>query len=125
MMRHDKHGNIIPEVTIESNRKFYGVPVVITSTIWESGIQIFEADSPEEALKMYQSDIETPLDIDYTGWQDQEYQYDELDTGVEDDVSAIELIPNKQADIQWILQRDAEREADRLLEEEKGLGGEA
>ena len=66
-MQYDMNGNVIPEKIIESDRKFYGVPVTITSTIWESGMHIYEADSPEEALKMYESDIETPLEIDYTG----------------------------------------------------------
>jgi len=101
-MRHDMNGNPISEEEIKSDRKFYGVPVIITSTIWESGIHIYEADSPEEALKMYEAD-ETPLDIDYTGWQDQEYRYDELD-----DHQDVELIENEQADIQWILRREQE-----------------
>jgi len=101
-MQHDKFGNVIPKEIIESDRKFYGVPVVITSTIWESGMHIYEADSPEEALKKYE-DGEMPYDTDYTGWQDQEYVTDELD-----DCGEIELIPNEQADIQWILRRDQE-----------------
>ena len=103
-MRHDMNGNPISEEEIKSDRKFYGVPVVITSTIWESGLNIYEADSPEAALEMYAAN-ETPLDVDYTGWQDQEYKYDELD----DTADEIELIPNTQADIQWILRRDLER----------------
>ena len=102
-MQYDMEGNIIPNVIIESDRKFYGVPVVITSTIWESGLQIYEANSPEEALAKYESDIEEPLDIDYTGWQDQEYQHDELD-----DLGEVEIIPNESADIQWILRREQE-----------------
>ena len=101
-MQFDMYGNIIPNEIINSDRKFYGIPVVITSTIWESGIHIYEADSPEEALKMYEAD-ETPLDVDYTGWQDQEYRYDELDDGED-----IELMPNVHADIQWILRREQE-----------------
>jgi len=102
-MQHDKFGNVIPNEVIKSDRKFYGVPVVITSTIWESGMHIYEADSPEEALEMYESDIETPLDIDYTGWQDQEYRHDELD-----DHQDIELVENERSDIQWILRREQE-----------------
>jgi len=98
-MRHDMDGNVIPDTKIESDRKFYGVPVIITSTIWESGIQIFEADSPEEALKKYEAG-ETCLDVDYTGWQDQEYATDVLA-----DDEDIELMPNERADIQWILQQ--------------------
>ena len=101
-MQHDKFGNVIPNEIIKSDRKFYGVPVTITSTIWESGMHIYEADSPEEALKMYEAD-ETPLDIDYTGWQDQEYRYDELD-----DHQDIELMENERADIQWLLNREQE-----------------
>lgn len=102
-------GNIISEEKIVSDRKFYGVPVLITSTVWESGIHIYEADSPEEALEKYLSEHskDTPLDIDYTGWQDQEYQSDALD-----DSEDVELIPNEQADIQWILQRDEEKKND-------------
>jgi len=104
-MQHDKFGNVIPEEIIESDRKFYSVPVVITSTIWESGIHIYEADSPEEALEKYLSEHskDTPLDIDYTGWQDQEYRYDELD-----DHQDVELMENERADIQWLLKREQE-----------------
>ena len=101
-MRHDMNGNPISEEEIKSDRKFYGVPVIITSTIWESGMQMFEADSPEEALKKYE-DGEMALGVDYTGWQDQEYVTDELD-----DQDEIELIPNVHADIQWILRREQE-----------------
>jgi len=103
-MQYDMNGNIIPNEIINSDRKFYGVPVTITSTIWESGIQLFEADSPEEALKKYE-DGETALGVDYTGWQDQEYVTDELDDGED-----IELMPNVNADIQWILRRAQEAE---------------
>jgi hypothetical protein len=113
-MRHDMDGNVIPNTKIESDRKFYGVPVTITSTVWESGIQIFEADSPEEALIMYE-DGETPLDVDYTGWQDQEYQYDELDMGIKEDPTEIELMPNEREDIQWILMGDEEKRKKKLI----------
>jgi len=99
------NGNVIPEEIIESDRKFYGVPVTITSTVWESGIHLFEADSPEEALKKYE-DGEMPYDVDYTGWQDQEYVTDELDATMDE----IELIPNERGDIQWILRRAQEAE---------------
>ena len=108
-MRHDMKGNPLPDEKIESDRKFYGVPVTITSTVWESGVQLFEADSPEEALKKYK-DGETCLDVDYTGWQDQEYQYDELD-----DVEEVELIPNGHSDVQWILKRDEEKRKKKLI----------
>ena len=101
-MQYDMNGNIISNEINNSDRKFYGVPVIITSTVWESGIQLFEADSPEEALKKYE-DGEMPHDTDYTGWQDQEYVTDELD-----DCGEIELIPNEQSDIQWILRREQE-----------------
>jgi hypothetical protein len=114
-MQYDMHGNKITPVRIESNRKFYGVPVIITSTVWESGTHIYEADSPEEALEMYESDIETPLDIDYTGWQDQEYKYDELD----DLSDPPELIPNEQADIQRILRQQLGREENERDEREE------
>jgi hypothetical protein len=112
--RYDMHGNKISDIRIESNRKFYGVPVVITSTVWESGIHIYEAASPGDALDMYVAN-ETPLDIDYTGWQDQEYKYDNLDdTGEE-----IELLPNERSEIQWILKRDLEREENERDEREE------
>jgi len=101
-MQYDMYGNIISNEIINSDRKFYGVPVIITSTVWESGIQLFEADSPEEALKKYE-DGEMPYDTDYTGWQDQAYITDVLD-----DMEDIELMPNEHADIQWILRRDQE-----------------
>lgn len=94
----------------KSDRKFYGVPVVITSTVWESGIHIYEADSPEEALKMYEEATHDPIDIDYTGWQDQEYRYDELD-----DTDGVELIPNTQSDIQWVLRREEEERRSKLI----------
>ena len=103
-MRHDMNGNVIPEEILKSDRKFYGVPVIITSTIWESGLHIYEADSPEEALKMYEAG-ETAIDVDYTGWQDQEFKYDELDDTADD----VEIISNESEDIQWILRRDEER----------------
>ena len=104
-MQYDMNGNIISNEIINSDRKFYGVPVIITSTVWESGIQLFEADSPEEALEKYE-DNETPLDVDYTGWQDQEYITDELNASIDE----IELIPNERGDIQWILRRAQEAE---------------
>jgi hypothetical protein len=96
-------GNRIKDSEIKSDRKFYGVPVIIISTLWESGTNIYEADSPEEALKMYEAG-DTAVDVDYTGWQDQEFKYDELDDTID-----IELCENERADIQWILQRDLER----------------
>ena len=113
-MKYDMNGNVIFDEILKSDRKFYAVPVVIISTLWESGLNIYEADSPEEALKIYESG-ETPLDVDYTGWQDQEYRHDELDdTGAE-----IELMPNERADIQWILQREVDREENERDEREE------
>jgi hypothetical protein len=109
-------GNRIKDSEIKSDRKFYGVPVIIISTLWESGTNIYEADSPEEALKMYEAG-ETAIDVDYTGWQDQEFKYDELDTDGE-----TELIENERADIQWILQREAEREENEREEANREQG---
>ncbi len=82
---------------IETDKKFYMVPVVITSKVWESGYHIYEANSAEEALEMYHNNT-TPMDIEYTGWMDQEYQDDELDTA--DDVVEV---PASCPDVQDIL----------------------
>ena len=50
-MRYDMNGNIVEHEYIETDRKFYAVPVAINSVVWE---------------------------IEYTGHMDQEYRYDEL-----------------------------------------------
>ena len=104
-MQYDMNGNIIENEHIETDRKFWKVPVTINSVIWESGYHIYEADSEEEALKMYESDREQPIDIEYTGWQDQEYRYDERDDGW------IEQLDNNLSDVQnilWQEKRNAE-----------------
>jgi hypothetical protein len=108
-MRHDMNGNVIPEEIFKSDRKFYAVEVTINSVVWESGYHIYEADSPEEALAMYESEKELPIDIEYTGHIDQEYRYDELG---EDDP---ELIDNNASEIQWILRREEEERRSKLL----------
>jgi hypothetical protein len=77
-MKYDKDGNLIPEAKIETDRKFWSVPVTIISTVWEDGYHIYEANSVDEALELYESEKELPHDIEYCGQQDQEYKYDEL-----------------------------------------------
>jgi len=95
---------------IETDKKFYRVPVIIISTVWEEGYHIYEAETPEEALDMYHSERKMPIDIEYTGWLDQEYKYDEInDLGDE-----VELIPNERSDIQCILKRDEEKKNDNI-----------
>ena len=98
---------------IESDRKFWSVPVVITSTVWEHGYHIYEADSAEAALEMYESEKETPHDVEYTGWMDQEFQGDE-----HDDLDEVEEMNNGTSMIQYILgreenERDEREEANR------------
>ena len=92
---------------IETDKKFYRVPVIISSIIWERGYHLYEADSAEDALKMYHDNI-TPCDIETTGWLDQEYHDDELDTADE-----IEEIPTSdpivQDALQWIQFEELER----------------
>jgi hypothetical protein len=99
-MQYDVDGNVINNEVIETDRKFWSVPVSINSTVWESGYHIYEANSAEEALEMYHSDKELPHEIEYTGWIDQEYRYDEIDC---DDGSEIEEIPTVHSDVQNIL----------------------
>lgn len=99
-MKYDMDGNLIPEEKIETDRKFWRVPVTINSVIWESGYHIYEADSLEDAVLKYESELENPFDIEYTGWIDQEYRYDELD---EDDP---EELPSDSAEVQEILQQE-------------------
>lgn len=90
---------------IESDRKFWSVPVVIISTVWENGYHIYEADSAEAALKMYESEKETPHDIEYTGWMDQEYKYDE-----HDDLAEVEEMNNGTSIIQYLLKNEKRRQ---------------
>ena len=111
-MQYDMNGNIVEHEYIETDRKFYAVPVAINSVVWESGYHIYEADSPELALEMYESERELPIEIEYTGHMDQEYRYDEL--GDEDP----ELLDNGTLEIQFILQGEIDR-AKRLAEQEK------
>ena len=89
---------------IETDKKFYMVPVIITSMVSEAGYHLYEADSAEEALEMYHNNT-TPMDIEHTGWMDQEYQDDELDTA--DDVVEV---PASCPDVQDILRMRKELE---------------
>jgi hypothetical protein len=106
-MQYDKDGNVIENEYIRTDRKFWMVPVSINSVVWESGYHIYEADSAKEALEMYNSDKETPHEIEYTGWMDQEYKYDEIDC---DDGSEIEELNNSCSDVQAILWAEKRRE---------------
>ena len=99
-MQYDMNGNIIENEHIETDRKFWMVPVTINSVVWESGYHIYEAESAEVALEMYESEKETPHEIEYTGWQDQEYRYDELDG---DDP---EQLDSSGSEVQDILRRE-------------------
>ena len=103
-MQYDMNGNIIENEHIETDRKFWAVPVIITSNVWEEGYHIYEADSAEEALEKYESEIETPHEVEYTGWLDQEYKYDELMD--EDCVDDIDLLNNNTEQIQYILRQE-------------------
>ena len=103
-MKYDKDGNIIPEEKIETDRKFWRVYVTINSVVWESGYHIYEADSLEDAVLKYESEKEQPFDVEYTGWLDQEYRYDELD---EEDPYQLEA---DSAEVQEILQQEKRQE---------------
>ena len=76
--------------------------------MWESGYHIYEADSAEEALEMYESEREHPSDIEYTGWIDQEYRYDELDDM--DGFDDVDQLNNNSEQIQYILRAQIKRE---------------
>lgn len=103
-MQYDMNGKIIKNEYIETDRKFWSVPVVITSHVWEEGYHIYEADSAEEALEKYASEIEHPHDIEYTGWMDQEYRYDDLmDEDCWDDIDQLD---NNTEQIQYILRQE-------------------
>ena len=115
-MQYDMNGNIIENEHIETDRKFWAVPVVITSNVWEEGYHIYEADSAEEALDKYESETETPHDIEYTGWMDQEYRYDDLMD--EDCWNDIDQLDNNTEQIQYIL-RTEKKNAEWLAEQER------
>ena len=103
-MQYDMNGNIIENEHIETDRKFWSVPVIITSNVWEEGYHIYEADSAEAALDKYESEIETPHDIEYTGWMDQEYRYDDLMH--EGDSDEVDQLDNNTEQIQYILRQE-------------------
>ena len=105
-MQYDMNGKIIKNEFIDTDRKFWAVPVTIVSNVWEDGYHIYEADSAEEALEMYHSEEETPHEIEYTGWIDQEYKYDER---IEEDLSDIEELNNGCSDVQAILWAEKRR----------------
>ena len=112
-MQYDMNGNIVKNEFIDTDRKFWAVPVTIVSNVWESGYHIYEADSAEEALEMYHNEKEFPHEIEYTGWMDQDYKYDELDCN-DGDLSEIEELNNGGGDVQailWAEQRRAEFQA--------------
>ena len=115
-MQYDMNGNIIENEHIETDRKFWSVPVIITSNVWEEGYHIYEADSAEEALEKYASEIEHPHDIDYTGWMDQEYRYDDLMD--EDCWNDIDQLDNNTEQIQYIL-RQEKKNTEWLAKQEK------
>ena len=115
-MQYDMNGNIIENEHIETDRKFWAVPVVIVSNVWEEGYHIYEADSAEAALDKYESEIETPHDIEYTGWMDQEYRYDDLMD--EDCWNDIDQLDNNTEQIQYIL-RQEKKNTEWLAKQEK------
>ena len=115
-MQYDMNGNIIENEHIETDRKFWSVPVIITSNVWEEGYHIYEADSAEEALEKYASEIEHPHDIEYTGWMDQEYRYDDLMD--EDCWNDIDQLDNNTEQIQYIL-RQEKKNTEWLAKQEK------
>ena len=92
------------EKIFETDRKFWSVPVMIVSNVWEDGYHIYEADSAEEALKKYHSQEEEPHEIEYLGHYDQEYRYDEL---LED--QDVEQLNNSCSDVQAILWAEERR----------------
>ena len=96
-MQYDMNGNIVKNEKIETDRKFWKVYVSINSVVWESGYHIYEADSLEDAVLKYESERELPIDIEYTGWIDQDYKYDELE---EEDP---EELPSDSIEVQEIL----------------------
>ena len=85
---------------IKTDRKFWRVYVTINSVVWESGYHIYEADSLEDAVLKYESEREQPFDVEYTGWIDQEYRYDELE---EEDPEQLEA---EGHEVQEILRRE-------------------
>ena len=103
------NGKIIKREMIDTDRKFWSVPVTIVSTVWEDGYHIYEADSAEEALEMYNSEQETPHEIEYTGWVDQEYRYDEVAFDEGEYEEAVEELNNGCSDVQSILHQEKAR----------------
>tara|TARA_R100000664_G_C2691044_1_gene95139 strand:- start:63 stop:401 length:339 start_codon:yes stop_codon:yes gene_type:complete len=95
---------LMTEKIFETDRKFWSVPVMIVSNVWEDGYHIYEADSAEEALKMYHDDKEFPHEIEYLGHYDQEYKYDELLENEE-----VEQLNNNCGDVQTILWAEKRR----------------
>ena len=116
-MKYDKDGNLIPEAKIETDRKFWSVPVTIISTIWEDGYHIYEANSADDALELYHSEKELPHDIEYCGQQDQEYRYDELNEDTPEQLSTNsyevqEILIQEQKRKEWLAARNI-KEANR------------
>ena len=101
---------------IETDRKFWAVPVTIVSSLWENGYHIYEADSAEEALEMYHSEDKLPHEIEYDGMYDQEYKYDELEE--DEEVKQLETI---SSDVQNILHCERGR-AEWLAKQEESNG---
>jgi len=50
----------------EQMKKFYRVEINVTSTAWESVEAYVEADSEEEARKLFEND---PWDYDWDNWE--------------------------------------------------------
>lgn len=117
MTTFDMDGNEIKNEHIKTDRKFWSVPVTIVSNVWEEGYHIYEADSAEEALEKYHSEREVPHDIEYCGWVDQEYRYDEL-TYTDDEIDEIEELSSDLDVIQVVLKAEIQR-AKWLAEEEE------
>ena len=114
-MKYDKDGNLIPEAKIETERKFWSVPVTIISTIWEDGYHIYEANSVDDALDMYHSEKELPHDIEYCGQQDQEYRYDELDGDMPeqldtDSYEVQEILIQERKRKEWLAEQEKKNE---------------
>jgi hypothetical protein len=109
MTTFDMDGNEIKNEHIETAKKFWSVPVTINSVVWEEGYHIYEADSAEEALEKYHSEKEVPHDIEYCGWIDQEYRYDEL-TYTDEEIDEIEEMDSNTEQIQYILRQEILRD---------------
>ena len=119
-MKYDMDGNLIPEEKIETERKFWSVPVTIISTVWENGYHIYEADSVDDALAMYHSEKEMPHDIEYCGQVDQEYKHDELDGDTPeqldtDSYEVQEILMQEKRRKEWLEARAEKERRDRLV----------